>query len=106
VFSVTETEEAQDIFGQSIAALAGISRADNDGDMQLDLRWQSPLRTSLRPIKNISELLELQHDAQSVVNGALKKTMVNQRSILLRSRWPESTIEAWTYGGYITTISC
>jgi len=104
-FSVTETEEAQDVFGQSIAALAGISRADDDGDMRLDLRWRSPLRTSLRPIKTIAELLELQRDAQSVANGALKKTMVNQRSLLLRLRWPESTVEAWTHGGYIATIS-
>jgi len=104
-FGSTEAEEAQDVMGHSLAALAGITRADDGGDLRLDLRWHSPTRTALRAVKDLKDLLELQHDAQSVSNNAIKRTMVSQRSLLLKLRWSETTIEAWTYGGYITTIS-
>ena len=102
--SQTETDEIGTDIARTLDEIAGRNDDDNE-DNRVDTKWRNASRNRLSTVKTAADLLEHHKDVLDISDEVIQKVMVTQETILLKTEWPTEILEAWCFGGYLTTIS-
>jgi hypothetical protein len=101
----TEAEDSAANLQLQLEELNRTARQELGETVRHDLKWQNYTRNSLRNAKSESELKIMIDDVSGLRDRTLSNLQSAQRTILGKEAWDPLMVEAWSQGGYISTLS-